>query len=104
VALVWFVAAGPFRFGIGPYGEAGIGWVNGEAYASDTVSREDTSWVLLLGATGSLRARPAPGWWLVLDLQGGFTLNGVRALSEGRAVAGVDGPALSVSLGIAAEM
>jgi hypothetical protein len=85
---------------VGPRTELGWARVTGRPFnAPDTaVTGDGFVWFLALACT--LRVRLAPRWWAVFDLATGQTLNSLTVVSEGQRVTGIEGPMLTVSLGL----
>ncbi|MBI5517566.1 MAG: hypothetical protein HY909_27595 [Deltaproteobacteria bacterium] len=91
---------------LGPRVELGWAWVQGrlaevtEGGAPTVRALSGNSPVLLVGGAATLRSALSSRWSAVLELTVGQTVRGVRISSSGQQVSGLEGPSLSLGVGL----
>jgi hypothetical protein len=87
--------------GVGPRGEAGIGWFRGQA-AMPTISESArTSPLAFVAVTGELWFHLAGSLTAAININAGTSLRGFTAQADNRRVFSVDGPMMSAGIGLA---
>lgn len=88
---------------VGPRTELGWARVTGRPFGAPEAAVSDDGFVWFVALACTLRVRLASRWWAAFDLATGQTLNYLTVVSDGERVTGIEGPMLTVSLGLGAS-